>query len=52
MHTYTAWITAADGITRRFALISFDRADAVAEAQQLGQALFGAGYTFSVRGAA
>lgn len=51
MQTYTAHITPRDGIARRFALIAFDRADAQAEAQQLGLALFGAGFTYCVRAA-
>ena len=48
MH-FTAWITPRDGIAKRYALIAFDRADARAEARLLGLALFGSGFTFSVR---
>ena len=49
MHTYLAWITAADGIARPHALIAFDRDDARTEAQHLARALYGAGFTFCVR---
>lgn len=48
MH-FTAWITPRDGIAKRYALISFDPADARAEARLLGLSLFGAGFTYSVR---
>jgi hypothetical protein len=46
---FITWITPPDGIARRHALVSVDRTDAVAEAQQLGAALFGAGFTYCVR---
>jgi hypothetical protein len=53
MSTYTAWVTPANGATRRFALISTDRDDALREARLLAGALFGSrGFTFGVRGAA
>lgn len=45
-----AYITPKDGITRRFALISFDRKDALREARLLGIALFRSMFTYSVRG--
>jgi hypothetical protein len=50
--TYTAYITPRNGIPRRYALISFDRAEAMRKAQLLGAALYGAGFTFSLRGEA
>lgn len=49
--TYTAHITPRDGITRRYALVSCDRGDALAEARNLALALFGAAFTYCVRGA-
>lgn len=48
MH-YTVHVTPRDGVTRRYALISFDRDDAMAEARLLAAALFGRGFTFIVR---
>ena len=49
---YTAHITPANGVTRRFALIATDRADALREALLLAGALFGRrGFTYGVRGA-
>ena len=49
MNAFTAHVTGRDGIPRRFALLSFDRDDALIEARLLAAALFGAGFTFSVR---
>jgi hypothetical protein len=49
MHTYTAHVTPRDGIPRRIALVSFDLDDARREARLLAAALFGRGFTFSVR---
>lgn len=52
-HTFAAWITPRDGITRRIALLSMDRADALAEARLLGLALYPrGGFRYSVRVAA
>lgn len=44
-----AYITPRGGIARRFALIAFDREDALREARLLGAALFGRGFTYCVR---
>ena len=45
----TAYFVPADGIVRRFALISMDRDDARREAMLLGRAMFRGGFTFAVR---
>jgi hypothetical protein len=47
--TFTAYITDRTGITRRFALLAMDRADALREAQELGLSLFRV-FNFCVRG--
>ena len=47
--TYTAHITARDGVIRRFALIATDRSDALDEARLLALAHFGRGFIYSVR---
>lgn len=44
-----AYITPKDGVPRRFALIAFDRADALIEAGLLAAAKFKSGFTFLVR---
>lgn len=46
---WITWITGSDGIARRFALISFERCDAIAEAHQLGRSLYGSAFSFTVR---
>lgn len=51
MQTYIAHITPRDGIARRFALVAFDRADALAEARQLAAELFLSGFAYCVRAA-
>ena len=45
-----AYITPRDGVTRRFALIAFDRADALIEAGLLAAAKFKSGFTYLVLG--
>ena len=40
MNTFVAYITGNDGITRRFALLSFDLSDARREALLLGKSMF------------
>ena len=53
MNTYIAHLTPADGVPRRFALLSTDADDAREEARLLGLALFpGRPFTYSVRAAA
>ena len=53
MNTYIAHLTPADGVPRRFALLSTDADDAREEARLLGLALFpGRAFTYSVRAAA
>lgn len=47
---YVAYLSTRDGIARRYALISMDRDDALREARLLAVALFGAGFTYCVRG--
>lgn len=47
--TFTAYISGRDGITRRFALISCDRSDALREARLLGLALFRTAFNYCVR---
>ena len=50
MTTYVAHLTPADGVPRRFALLSTDAADAREEARLLGLALFpGRPFSYSVR---
>lgn len=49
MNAYTAHIVPRDGIARRFALVSLDRGDAIAEARLLGRAMFRGSFVFSVR---
>jgi len=45
-----AYITPRDGVPRCFALISFDRADALIEAGLLAAAKFKSGFTYLVFG--
>jgi hypothetical protein len=53
MTTYIAYLTPADGVPRRLALLSTDIDDAREEARLLGQAIFGGlAFTYSVRPAA
>lgn len=49
MHQFIAYITGPDDIPRRWALISFDLADARREAQLLAAALFPRGCRYFVR---
>ena len=50
MDTFTAHITGPDGVTRRHALISFHRDDALLEAFSLARSLFPrGGFHFGVR---
>jgi hypothetical protein len=50
MNTYIAYLTGADDVPKRYALLSMDLQDAREEARLLGLAIFGnAPFTYSVR---
>ncbi|MEY5097316.1 MAG: hypothetical protein RJA36_35 [Pseudomonadota bacterium] len=51
MHRFTAYVTGSDGTLHRLDLTAADLQAARDAARQIGQQLFGRGFTYSVRAA-